>query len=491
VNATGPLLAAIAVVAGAFGGQLLGPSAGTLAILAAALSGLRARAGGRRGAAAALVALALLSAALMQRALDGLDGPLARAARWHQPVTGEVTLVDDPGGGRFSVRAVARTHGGGLVLLSTSGDVAMRVRLLSAGERAVVEGTLRPLHPHERHYRFRHVQAALDADDLHAVRPARGLMLPLANRLRAAVLAGTASLPGERRALAAGLLVGDTREISRPVTDDFRDSGLSHLLAVSGANVALVLALAAPVLRRFGLAGRFAGGLTVIVAFAAVTRFEPSVLRAGAMAAVALLATFLGRPAAGLRVLALAVTGLVLVDPFLVHSTGFRLSCAASAGIVGLGPRLSRRLPGPRWAREALATTAAAQLAVAPIVLPTFRQLPLVALPANVLAAPAAAAVTAYGTVSGLLSAVAGRVCPGWAEPLAGPLSWLVGYLRAVAGIAAGVRWPSGAGLRILLPLLCGVTVWSVRRRRPRGRADGPATAAPGRGTAAPVRPRR
>jgi competence protein ComEC len=441
------------------------------------------------------VVLALVAAALMQRALDGLDGPVARGAEEGRGVAAEVRLVDDPGGHRFSVQAVARTRGGGLVLLSASGDVAMRLRLLGAGEAAVVEGFLRPLHSFEMRYRWRHVQAALEADDLIGVRPARGVVLPLANRLRSAVLAGTAPLSQERRALAAGLLVGDTREVTRSVSDDFRDSGLSHLLAVSGANVALVLALAAPALQRLNLAGRCAGGLAVVIAFAAVTRFEPSVLRAGAMAAVALLATFLGRPAAGLRVLALAVTGLVLVDPFLVHSTGFRLSCAASAGIIVLAPRLAERLPGPRWVREPLATTAAAQLAVAPVALPLFGSLPLVALPANLLAAPAAAAVTAYGMASGLLTAVADQVAPGWAEPLAGPTSILVGYLRAVAGVAAGVRWPSVTSPASFLPA-CVALLLALRFRRalrvlPQGRGHGPATAGPDPSAGAPPPLRR
>jgi len=260
--------------------------------------------------------------------------------------------------------------------------------------------------------------------------------------------------------------------------------------------VALVLALAGPALQRLNLAGRFAGGLAVVVAFAALTRFEPSVLRAGAMAAVALLATFLGRPAAGLRVLALAVTGLVLVDPFLVHSTGFRLSCAASAGIIVLAPHLTERLPGPRWVRQPLATTAAAQLAVAPVALPLFGSLPLVALPANLLAAPAAAAVTAYGMASGIVTAAANRIAPGWAEPLAGPTSILVGYLRSVAGVAAGIRWPFGASPLVLLPACVALLllVRHVRRAppvRPPDLERGPATAGPGPSAGAPPRPRR
>ena len=99
------------------------------------------------------------------------------------------------------------------------------------------------------------------------------------------------------------------------------------------------MALAAPLLRRLRLAARTGTALAIVVVFAAMTRFEPSVLRATAMAAIALLATFGGRPASTLRVLAYAVVALLLVDPFLVHSVGFALSCGASAGI-GLFARL-------------------------------------------------------------------------------------------------------------------------------------------------------
>src|SRR5439155_3081728 len=97
------------------------------------------------------------------------------------------------------------------------------------------------------------------------------------------------------------------RDLPAGVAADFRAAGLSHLLVVSGANVTFALALVAPLLRRFGLVGRLTGGLAVLVMFCAMTRFEPSVLRAGVMSGLALLAAFLGRPVPGLRLLALAV----------------------------------------------------------------------------------------------------------------------------------------------------------------------------------------
>src|SRR5215218_5251042 len=127
-----------------------------------------------------------------------------------------------------------------------------------------------------------------------------------------------------------------------------------------GENVAFVLALASPALALLGLRARFAAGLTVLVAFGILTRWEPSVLRAEAMAAVAMAGFLLGRPVPAVRALALAVTGLVLVDPMLVGVTGFQLSAGASAGLAVLARPLASRLPGPRLLREPLAVTLAA-----------------------------------------------------------------------------------------------------------------------------------
>ena len=121
----------------------------------------------------------------------------------------------------------------------------------------------------------------------------------------------------------SGFLLGDTRELPRDVEEQFRASGLTHLLAVSGANVAFVLALARPVLRRLPLRAQLVAGLTLLVMFGTMTRWEPSVLRACAMAACSMTALYLGRPTAGVRVLALAVVVLVLADPFLIHPIGF------------------------------------------------------------------------------------------------------------------------------------------------------------------------
>ncbi|MGH9041829.1 MAG: ComEC/Rec2 family competence protein, partial [Acidimicrobiia bacterium] len=330
-------------------------------------------------------------------------------------------------------------------------------------------GWLRPPAGPEARLRWRHAAAVLVADDVLAAARPTSPVLRLANGVRRLVLSGAARLPEVPGTLTAGLLVGDDRGLPAGVAADFRAAGLSHLLAVSGANVALVLALAGPALRRLGLAGRFAGGVAVVGVFAAVARFEPSVLRAAVMAGIALVAAYAGRPAEGRRMLALAVAGLVLVDPFLVHSLGFQLSVAASAGILVLARPLAARLPGPGPVRAGLAVTAAAQLAVAPVALPAFGSLPLVAVPANLLAAPAAAALTVWGFGSGLAGGVLEPVIPGLPAVLAVPTGALAGYLVGVADLAARVPLsvgpPAVAGL-VAVSLLAWTSWRRLRVRR-------------------------
>jgi competence protein ComEC len=472
--------AAVVVVMGTLMGEHLGPSPGGWCLVLAGTALLGAIAAPRRyRAMLAFLALALCSAALMQRALDGLDGSLARQASRGAEGVAAVRLVEDPRGGRWSVRVLARVEkGGGIVAVVARGAAAGRLRLLSAGETAVLSGRLRSLEGYERGLRWRHAAAVLAADDLVGAAPTVSPVLGLAHQVRSLVLSGARRLPDTPAALTAGLLVGDDRELPAPVAADFRAAGLSHLLAVSGANVALVLALAGPALRRFGLAGRFAGGLAVVGLFAAMARFEPSVLRASAMAGIALLAAYAGRPAGGRRLLALAVAGLVLVDPFLIHSLGFQLSVAASAGILVLAGPLAARLPGPRAVRTGLAATAAAQLGVAPVALPAFGSLPLIALPANLLAAPAAAGLTLWGFGSGVAGGLLEPLVPAAPGALAVPTGIMASYLAGLASLAARFPLPVGPGTVAGLGAVSVLALGAVRRHR----RSGPGPPVPPRG---------
>jgi competence protein ComEC len=274
--------------------------------------------------------------------------------------------------------------------------------------------------------------------------------------------------------LAAGFLLGDTRDVDRPTVDEFRASGLSHLTAVSGANVALVLALVTPALRLFPVRGRAVAAVAVILLFATVTRFEPSVLRAAAMAGCALVGSFLGRPVASGRALCLAVAGLLLVDPFLVGSVGFRLSCGASAGLVLLAGPVARRLRGPRVVREAAGATLAAQVGVAPVALPVFGGLPLVSLPANVLAVPLAAPLTAYGLPAAIAGGLLAGRLPGLTALLAAPTGLLVTAVGAVASASARVPGTvDGRGALAAVAVVSVAAALHVQTRRPDATAEG------------------
>jgi competence protein ComEC len=160
----------------------------------------------------------------------------------------------------------------------------------------------------------------------------------------------------------------------------------------------------------------------------------------------------MGRPTSRLRLLALAVSGVVLVDPLLVQSLGFQLSVGATIGIALLAGPIGRRLPGPTWCTEPLAVTIAAQIGVAPVALPAFGGLPLASLPANLLAVPAAAPLTAWGLTGGVLAGVAGPPFDGWllvpSRLLAG---WLAGVARWGAGLPLGqVRTPHAVALGVV-----------------------------------------
>jgi competence protein ComEC len=471
----GVLFAAASIFLGARAGERLVWFAGTVPALVLIGAPVVIAAGTtcrRLRRLAGLLALAAIAGVSMAKALSGLDGPAARLAAGQADATVAVRLTADPQGRWTGVRVPARldtvdgARARGLVLVAARPPAAERLRLVEAGESAVLTGRFRPLEAGEERWRWRHVGAVFEARDLVGAGRATGF-LRWANGVRHRVLAGGEALGPTDRALVAGFLVGDDRDLPPAVAADFRAAGLSHLLVVSGANVTLALALVAPLLRRFSLVGRLVGGTAALLLFCAMTRFEPSVLRAGAMSGLALLAAFVGRPVSGLRILALAIAGLVLVDPFLVHSLGFGLSCGASAGILLLAGPLGRRLPGPGFVREPLAVTAAAQIGVAPIALPAFGSLPVAALPANLMAAPAAAALSLWGLASGLAGGVVGPAAGspdrGPAAVLQAPTAVLAGWIRGVAHVASRVPFTIGARPAALIAA-GGAAVWIARR---------------------------
>lgn len=411
----------------------------------------------RRSPLLLCVAVALCTSALSQRALDGLTGVEAG------DVAASVTLVTDPEPTLGGLRADARL-GARRVELRASGRSADDLEHLLAGEVVHLRGSLAPAPPDAPWLVPRHVAGRLTVLKVERTAPGDAVSR-LGNGLRRTLVDGAAPLSPVHRSLFTGLVIGDDRAQPAALADDFLGAGMTHLLAVSGQNVAFCLVLAGPLLRRLRLWPRLAATLAVIGLFGVVTRFEPSVLRASAMAALAATVLTIGRPASRVRVIALAGTALVLVDPLLVRAVGFQLSMAAAAAIVVLAPTISRVLPGPAPLREALGVTVAAQLGVAPVLLATFGPMPVASFPANLLAVPMAGLVMVWGVTGGLAAGVLGEpaasvlhvpthVALQWLELVAAraagaPLGELHGaHVAAIAaGLLAGVRVRAGVGV--------------------------------------------
>jgi competence protein ComEC len=363
------------------------------------------------------------------------------------PVEGWVTLTSDPealgGAVRAEVRVGAHRHDAWF-----RGAAAGAVRTLLAGERVALSGRVAPIDPRgDRWLALQHITGRLTVERVVDTEAASGVA-QATNRLRRLLERGSTSLPDQNRALLLGIVLGDDRSQSVVVADDFRAAGLTHLLAVSGQNVALVLLAAEPLLRRCGLRSRLALTLILLGAFALMTRFEPSVLRATAMAAVAATGTALGRPAPALRYLAVAVTVLLLVDPFLVHRLGFQLSVLASASILVLAPRIEAALPGPRLLVEPVAVTVAAQAGVLPLLVAVFGGVPVVSVPANLLAGPAVGPLAVWGMTAGLLAGVTGGGAARWLHlPSSALTTWLLTVARAGTDLRLGELGPASAAV--------------------------------------------
>ena len=383
------------------------------------------------------------------RALDGLaDPPQGRIEGW-------VTLLDDPRPlGTNGVRVTVR-HAGARLEARAYGAIAGRLDDGLAGERLQVSGTARPAT--SDWHRWRHVAATLTVDSV-GDRAGAAPVAAFANRLRRLLERGAASLPDDSRAMFAGMVYGDDRSQSPRLDDDFRAAGLGHLLVVSGQNVAFVLALASPLATRARPGVRMVVLLALLGVFALLTRFEPSVLRAVAMAGTAVTSAALGRPETGRRTLAWAVAVVLVADPFLVRALAFQLSVCATCGLLWITPALAEMMPGPRPLRLAVATTAGAQLAVMPLLVAVFGTVPLASLPANVAAGPASAPVMMWGLTGGLGAGVTGG-WPAWLihRPTAALLWWVRAVAEAAAAAPAAMLGAGGGaavGVGVALMLL-------------------------------------
>ncbi len=274
-------------------------------------------------------------------------------------------------------------------------------------------------------------------------------------------------------ALVAGLAVGDESLQSEELDRAMRMTGLSHLTAVSGGNVAIVVISVLAVVTVLGLplVARVGAALVALMLFVVLVGPQPSVLRAAVMGAVVLAGLVVGGRRSGPSVLAASVLVLVVVSPSLAMSWAFALSVGATTGLILLAPRLRALIdtwrPARRWPpgfRDAVAIAAAAQFATLPVLLLMGASTGWVSLPANLLAMPAVPAVTVLGLLAALVSPFGSGIAHVLAVVASWPASWIAGVAHVGGGLPlATVPWPGGPfGVGLLAAI--AVAAWWVRR---------------------------
>lgn len=290
--------------------------------------------------------------------------------------------------------------------------------------------------------------------------------------------------PPGARALVPGVALGDDHALPQTVREEMRAVSMTHLTAVSGQHVALVLGLVLTGLGAVPRRARAGAGLVVLTGLVVLVRPGGSVLRAGVMGAVMLAGVASGRRSVSVPALAGAVLILVLIDPWQSRDYGFALSVAATAGIlVGERPAraaLSRRLP--RWLAASLALPLVAQAVCAPVLILLQPQVGLWSVPANVIAAPP----VPLATICGLAAALVEPLWPGaaaWAAlPAVASCAWLAAVAHLFAALpGARIPWPGGwagaVGLAVLEAAAALLVSRRARRRLLRA-VRGPARAA-------------
>jgi competence protein ComEC len=303
---------------------------------------------------------------------------------------------------------------------------------------------------------------------------------------RRAEVALSADLPGPKAALARGMVLGQDEAISESVRDEFRASGLAHLLAVSGQNVMLLAALALPLLAFAGAGprARAVALLALIAIYMPLAGAGPSLQRAAAMGAAGALALAVGRTSSRWYALLLAAAATLAVNPRAAEDPGWQLSFAAVLGILVLGRPLRDGLARamPRMLADGIAITVAATVATAPLLAHHFGSFSVAGLVANLLALPVVAPIMWLGMVSTALAqlpvlapALAGGVTAattaiGWLNGLLlGYLAWVARELAEAPGATLALPLRSPFALVAAYAGIAGVLLWL---RRPIRRAE-------------------
>ncbi len=361
-------------------------------------------------------------------------------------------------------------------------------------DRIALSGSIRapPEGPYGEYLARIGAVGTLRADTLEPLPPPDGPARQLEELRRGAAAAIGLAVPEPEAGLAAGVLIGLRDRVDRALAADFTTAGASHVVAISGWNIAIVASTLAAVAGSLDRRRRAILTAIAIIAYVAFVGPSASVVRAAAMAGIALLARELGRPGTAAAALGWAVTLLLLSDPAWVDDAGFRLSALATAGIIAWGSPWTRRLGGAapsrprRWLAEVLGVSLAAQVATLPIVLLDFGRLSLVAPIVNLVVVPLVPPAMAAGALAlgGGVAALAGL--PAIVATLVGLPAWaLYGLIVAAVRIGAAAPYASvelpdpwdaiaaaaTAALILAAPRVGARRVGLARRQRPRERA--------------------
>ena len=324
------------------------------------------------------------------------------------------------------------------------------------GTHLRLRATARPL-PEDGFGRWlaqQHAAVVLDVRRADVTAPP-GLLGASSEWVRARIrTAATRHAAADAGGLLVGFVTGDTRLLPEEDVAAMRATGLSHLTAVSGSNVAVLLGGIAALLlaARVGARTRWAVLAATVPWFAFLTRLEPSVLRAGVMALLVIGASVRGVARDARHLLAGAVLLLLALDPLLSWSLGLLLSAGATLGVLVLAPALAVRLEGrlPRSVAQLLGVTLGAQFAVAPILIAGFGTVELITVPANMLAVPLAAvgsALAFVGSAVALVSVDAASTAFLVASPAAHGVLWVA---RVGETLPVAVALPEGTGWTIV-----------------------------------------
>ena len=392
------------------------------------------------GAVGALLA----GAAIADARLAALDAG-ALAPSLHSEIDARATLLEHPRKRRFGVRVAAvRLRAGpgrGERVLVRAPASVRWPRAAEPGIELALRGRLAPLGEFDAHERRRDAHALLRAESIAATGRRRGgisgVLDAVRSRTERALTDGVAAPQG---GLARGMVLGQDGALTEAVREDFRATGLAHLVAASGSNVLLLatLVLAIAAAAGLGLSTRLWLAIVLVVAYVPLAGAGPSIQRAGVMGVAGLVAALAGRPASRWYALLLAAALTLAWSPRAAEDAGWQLSFAAVLAMLALVAPLCvrmRRARVPRGLAEALAVTVAATLGTAPLIALHFERLSLVSLPANVLAAPAVAPVMWLGTIAGALA----QVAPWLAKPFAMLASLPLAYLTWLAERAAAL----------------------------------------------------